>query len=489
MNWNCLQQFELMQLFRNIINFIIPAITVLILSSCGSAAQKDKSDLEKPNIIFVFTDQQTINAMSCSGNDYLETPAMDQLAATGVRFEQSYCTSPVCAPSRSSMITSRMPHETGYDFNRSPREEPPEIEFPTMGEIFRDAGYRTVWAGKWHLPESYPLRAKSNYHSIPGFELLSFYDSSINYPEWGYGDTTDMYLADAAVSFIANYGDEKPFLLAVSFCNPHDICYVPTKPDRFPIPENMEELPPLPLNFEVAPDEPTLIQNKREQTWYGGEIVAAANFSHTEWQNYIYHYYRMTERVDEQIGRILNALTAKGLEENTLIIFTSDHGDGAGSHRWAAKLTLYEESVKVPFIISWKGKISPGIKQTLISGLDILPTMCDYAGIDILESFLGKSLKPFLDDPETESDGFIVTELATDPKDPTWKGRMIRMNQYKYNLYSKGERSEQLFNLAEDPGEMQNLVSEPDMQAVKESLRNKLVKWMEETGDDFLDSH
>ncbi len=167
MNWNCLQPF-------------------------------------KPNIMQVFTDQQTINAMSCSGNAYLETP---------------------------------------------------EIEFPTMGEIFMDAGYRTVWAGKWHLPESYPLRAKSNYHSIPGFELLSFYDSSINYPEWGYGDTTDMYLADAAVSFIANYGDEKPFLLAVSFCNPHDICYVPTKPDRFPIPENMEELPPLPLNFEVVPDD------------------------------------------------------------------------------------------------------------------------------------------------------------------------------------------------------------------------------------------
>jgi len=475
---------KILKIFKSL---FIPVFTVLGLFSCGSAEQRDKSGQGKPNIIFVFTDQQTISAMSCSGNEYLQTPALDGLAATGVCFEQSYCTSPVCAPSRSSMITSRMPHETGYDFNLSPREEPPEIEFPTMGEIFSDAGYRTVWAGKWHLPESYPLRSKSNYHSILGFELLPFYDSSKNYPEWGFGDTTDAYLADAAVSLIENYADEKPFLLAVSFCNPHDICYVPTKPDRYPIPDNKEELPPLPMNFDVATDEPGLIQKKREQTYYGGEIVSAADFTSTEWQNYIYHYYRMTERVDKHIGRILNALKERDLEENTLIIFTSDHGDGAGSHQWAAKLNLYEESAKVPFIISWKGKISHGINQTLINGLDVLPTMCDYAGIDIPESFLGKSLKPVLEDPEAESDGFIVTELATDPKDPTWKGRMIRMNQYKYNLYSKGENSEQLFDLAEDPGEMQNLASEPSMREVKESLRNKLVDWMEETDDDFLD--
>jgi len=476
-----------MQISRSFKNLFFPVFTLLGLFSCWSAEQRDKSGQEKPNIIYVFTDQQTIGAMSCSGNDYLETPAMDGLAATGVRFEQSYCTSPVCAPSRSSMITSRMPHETGYDFNLSPREEPSEIEFPTMGELFTDAGYRTVWAGKWHLPESYPLRSKSNYHSIQGFELLPFYDSTKNYPEWGLGDTTDTYLADAAVTFIENYKDEKPFLLAVSFCNPHDICYVPTKPGRYPIPDNKEELPPLPMNFDVVPDEPGLIQKKREQTYYGGEIVAAADFTSTEWQNYVYHYYRMIERVDQQIGRILNALKERGLEENTLIIFTSDHGDGAGSHKWAAKLNLYEESVKVPFIISWKGKISPAINQTLISGLDVLPTMCDYAGIDIPGSFLGKSLKPFLEDPEAERDGFVVTELATDPKDPTWKGRMIRMKQYKYNLYSKGERREQLYDLAKDPGEMRNLASEPSMIEVKESLRNKLVEWMKETDDDFLD--
>ena len=150
------------------------------------------------------------------------------------------------------------------------------------------------------------------------------------------------------------------------------------------------------------------------------------------------------------------------------------------------KLNFYEESVKVPFIISWKGKIIPAINQTIISGLDVLPTMCDYAGIDIQEPFLGKSLKSIIENPESELNRFIVTELATDPKNPEWKGRMIRMNQYKYNLYSKGESNEQLFDIAKDPGEMNNLASEPALQKVKELLRKNLVNWMKQTNDDFL---
>ncbi len=468
-------------------SLFISGFTALGLFSCSSPDQKEKSDLQKPNILFIFTDQQTINAMSCSGNSFLETPAMDNLAKEGVRFEESYCTSPVCSPSRSSFITSRMPHETGYNFNLSPRNVVYDIEFPNMGEIFSEAGYRTVWGGKWHLPESYPLRGNSTQRTIPGFETLHFYDTTMNYPHWAYGDTTDTYLADAAVSFIENYDDAMPFLLSVSFCNPHDVCYIPRKPDRYPQREDAEELPPLPANFAIIPDEPELIQKRRDLNYYGDEIRFTKEYDYEDWQNYIDHYYRMTERVDVEIGRVINALKEKGLEENTLIIFTSDHGDGAGSHRWAAKLNLYEESVKVPFIISWKGEISPRINQTLISGLDVLPTMCDYAGIDISEAFLGKSLRPLIENQELESDGFIVTELAIDPKDPTWKGRMIRMNQYKYNLYSRGERNEQLFDLDEDPGEMKNLAYDPDFLEVKESLHNKLVKWMEETNDDFLD--
>ncbi len=300
-------------------SLFISGLTVLGLLSCNSSEKKEKSDLQKPNILFIFTDQQTINAMSCSGNSSLETPAMDYLAKAGVRFEQSYCTSPVCSPSRSSFITSRMPHETGYDFNLSPRNTVYDIEFPNMGEIFSEAGYRTVWGGKWHLPESYPLRGNSTQRTIPGFETLHFYDTTANYPEWGYGDTTDTYLADAVVSFIENYDDEQPFLLSVSFCNPHDVCYIPRKPDRYPIPQNAGELPPLPANFEIISNEPELIQKKRIMDYYGDEILLTREYDDADWQNYIYHYYRMTERVDLEIGRVINALKERALEENTLL--------------------------------------------------------------------------------------------------------------------------------------------------------------------------
>jgi len=465
----------------------LAATAMLTPSACSEKFENKNPD--KPNILFIFTDQQTGRAMSCSDNSYLHTSAMDSLAAAGVRFEKSYCTSPVCAPSRSSLITSRMPHETGYDFNLSPRQDAPEIRFSTMGEIFRDAGYNTVWAGKWHLPESYPLRAKSMQHSIRGFDLLPFYDSTKNWPEWGRGDVTDKPLADAAVGFISNYSDDKPFLLAVSFCNPHDVCYVPRKPEEFLQPEIKNELPPLPPNFAVDPNEPELLQRKRVQPYYGDEITMTKGFSQKDWRRYIYDYYRMTERVDEQIGRVLAALKAKGLQENTLILFTSDHGDGVAAHKWAAKLSLYEEAVRVPFIISWKGRIPAGVvdSEHLLSGLDVLPTLCDYAAIEHPADFRGNSIREIIENQAADWRDYIVTELATDPKNPDRKGRMIRTARYKYNLYSKGERNEQLFDLVNDPGEMENLAFEPAMQSIKNAHKKMLIEWMRQTEDDFLD--
>ena len=464
------------------------AATVMLAPSAYSEKFENKNP-DKPNILFIFTDQQTGKAMSCSGAPYLHTPAMDSLAAAGVRFEKSYCTSPVCAPSRSSLITSRMPHETGYNFNLRPGEKAPQFDFPNMGEIFRSAGYNTVWAGKWHLPESYPLRAKSRQHAIAGFDLLPFYDSTKNWPEWGRGDVTDKPLADAAVDFITHYADAKPFLLAVSFCNPHDVCYVPRKPEEFLQPEIDDDLPPLPSNFAIDPNEPELLQKKRVQPYYGDEIAMTTGFSPKDWRRYIYDYYRLTERVDEQIGRVLAALKEKGLQENTLIIFTSDHGDGAAAHKWAAKLSLYEEAVCVPFIISWKDRIPAGVvdSEHLLSGLDVLPTMCDYAAIEHPANFRGRSIRELIENQATDWRDSIVTELATDPKNPGWKGRMIRTARYKYSLYSKGERNEQLFNLINDPGEMQNLAFEAAMQSVKNKHKKMLLEWMRQTEDDFLD--
>lgn len=451
------------------------AILPTTLSRANRPA-KQAGKASKPNILFIFTDQQTYHAMSGAGNPYLYTPAMDSLAAIGATFRHTYCSSPVSGPARSSLITSRMPHETRVNFN----DETPDWNLPNMGTLFRQAGYHTVWCGKWHLPHSYP-HAKG-LSEVPGFDVLDFKPAS---QMSGKGYYTDSDCADAAVRFIKNAGDQ-PFLLGVSLHNPHDICYVPREPEAYPLPLNADCLPPLPDNFEPAADEPEFLQQCRNRGHYGNEISMTHHFTAESWRNYIFHYYRMTERVDREIGKVLDALEYMGIEENTLVLFTSDHGDGCASHRWAAKLSLYEEAVRIPFIVAWPGKIAP--RQFIdipASQLDVLPTLCDYAGIEVPASLLGKSLRPLLEGQSALNREYIVTELAPDPQIPAMQGRMVRWGNYKYNRYSTGKRNEQLFDLAADPGEKKNLAYDPDYQEVVKNMKTMLTDWNRRTADPY----
>ncbi len=429
-----------------------------------------------PNFLFIFTDQQTIEAMSAYGNPYIHTPYMDALAKHGVRFTKSYCTAPVCSPSRSSLITGRMPHETGVNYNNDAIDS----SMNNIGHILGKEGYSTIWAGKWHLPESYP---HTNSSRVPGFRLIDFLDAELT---TGRGDDTDEPLAESVAKFLKGRKKE-PFLLAVSFHNPHDICYLPEKPDAFPYPANIESAPPLPANFKMNPFEPEFLKDARQRDSYGNEIALTRDFSNDDWRNYIYHYYRMTERVDREIGKIITALESAGLDQNTLIIFTSDHGDGAASHKWAAKLSLYEESVKVPMVITWFGKTPENRvdNEHLVSGLDVVPTILDYAGVEISSKIRGKSLKLLVENPDTTWRDYIVTELAIDPQDESKTARMITDGRFKYIVFSYGKRNEQLFDLVSDPGENTNIAYSPAFTSKKNELKMKLEEWMELTGDNF----
>jgi arylsulfatase A-like enzyme len=187
---------------------------------------------------------------------------------------------------------------------------------------------------------------------------------------------------------------------------------------------------------------------------------------------------------------VLAALDDSGLADETLVLFTSDHGDGVASHRWTAKLSLYEEPTRVPFLVRWPGRIPAGrVDRThLVSHLDVLPTFCDCAGIPVLSSFRGRSVRTIIDDPEAQWRPYVVTELADDTRDRSRKGRMIRTAQYKYNVYSSGARNEQLFDLRYDPGETQNLAYEPAMRLVLEAHRDLLREWTSTTDDSFAPS-
>jgi arylsulfatase A-like enzyme len=274
---------------------------------------------EKPNILVILTDQQSAYMMSCAGNNSLRTPAIDRLAASGIRFDRAYCTNPVCVPSRFSLQTGQMPSAIGMKWNDElPVRE--EIVKQSLGVLFNEAGYDTVYAGKVHLPG---VLAKPEDN---GYTLLT--------PDGRQG------LADACFSFLEG-PREKPFMLFASFINPHDICYMAINDalraagkaphdnidsttcemiadqvrDRMTEAEDI--LPPLPDNFSISESEPDAISTNYLTHQYLGVAFrrhAREEWGETEWRIYRQVYRKLTEMVDSQIGQVLNALLRVGIE-------------------------------------------------------------------------------------------------------------------------------------------------------------------------------
>ena len=441
-------------------------------------ARAARADDPRPNVLFIFTDQQTIGAMSCSGNPHVNTPHMDRLAERGVRFTRSYCTGPVCGPARSSLVTGRMPHEVGVLFNG----DTPDPAVPNMGHLFRDAGYEAAWCGKWHLPESYV----HTFDGIPGFDNVARRREGPSL--FGLGDSVDFLYAMDAV-FLLRWELEKiglPWLLCVSLHNPHDICHWTTIPPLRHV--NLDRYPPLPDNFAVPPDEPDVLQAIRAGLGAATnqEIVRTGGWDGAQWRAYREAYYHMAEQVDRAIGLILAALEQGGWLENTLVVFTSDHGDGSAAHRWVAKNSLYDEPTAVPFIVSFPGRVPEGVvdEEHLVSGLDVLPTVCDYAGVAAPPTS-GRSLRAAIEDPSAPWRDYVVAELTVGEREGPMLGRMVRSGRYKYCAYSAGAKREQLFDMVEDPGEMHDLSAQPTARAALDEHRAMLREWTRTTADAF----
>jgi len=462
--------------------------------------------MDQPNILFICTDQQSALAMSNAGNKWVGTPHMDALAASGVNFRKSFCSYPLCSPARASHFTGLMPHQAGVTRNQVSLPK----DIPTMmGLVFREAGYETVWAGKWHIPQWYPREEDT----VPAFRCAPFHD--------GPDEERDRLYTEEAIQFLHQKHD-KPFLLSLQLHDPHEICslfHQDLPPLDFPEDAN---LPPLPDNHKVTATEPDVIARFRIDEMEGYQNVhkwgefhwslfrylrhrykehgdAGAGdllhemrkdrWSDLDWRRYRYVYYRFVERADRQIGRVLAALKASGLEDDTLVIFTSDHGDGMGAHRWTRKMMFYEECMRVPLCMSWKGVIPQGVDddQHLVSGIDLLPTFCDYAGIELEGDLPGRSIRPVIENPEAAGREYVVGEMTALPTvtDDTWKGRMLRTHNQKYLAFGKGERNEMLFDLEEDPLETVNVAEDLAYESVKNKLSRHLRDWCRQTGDDF----
>jgi arylsulfatase A-like enzyme len=417
---------------------------------------------ERPNILWICTDQQFAGALGCAGNDDIETPNLDRLAARGVRFEEAYCADPVCVPSRASMVTGRPPHETGVTANGEAL--PAEYHHETLGVLLDDAGYDCGYGGKWHVPGLDVETA--------GFERLCEKD--------------DHRLAGACIEFLERDRDA-PFLLAAHFDNPHNICEwargqnLPWGDiERPPV----EECPPLPANFHIPPFEPDVLRREtRKRTKTMGSMADATP---EEWRQYRHAYYRLVETVDTELGRILTALDEEGVTEDTVVIFTSDHGDGNGAHQVNQKWLLYEEETRVPLIVAGPGTADGAVDDHLVStGLDLLPTLCDYGDTEPPSALQGRSIRPLAAGraPDDWRDRVVIETY-----DPI-EGRAVRTDRYKYIVYRRGRGREQLFDLRTDRGEMVDLSVDADYADVLAEHRDLLLEWCVDTGDIFAERY
>lgn len=445
---------------------------------------------KRPNILYIMTDQQCADAISCAGNKDIKTPAIDSIAENGIRFEKAYCTQPLCVPSRVSKFTGRMPHETGVTFNMNRLQ----LYCPMIGKMLSDAGYDCGYVGKWHVtisPEEKDLHGfESCYSTNPKDQKACF---GFDLSEENTKKEPDFNIAPACIDF-TNRKRNKPFFLVASFNNPHDICQW-ARGDRHPNGRiddapGADECPQLPDNFEIPDFEPQIIRQHQKQAPFFYPVV---NWRDRKWRQYRWAYYRLVELIDSRIGLILEALRKSGRQDNTLVIFSSDHGDGNAAHKWNQKMLLYDETTRIPLIASLKGVTHAGSVDSdhLVSnGLDLMPTLCDYAGIEPPAGLEGKSIRPLIEGRNPDNwRKFVVSETDLHHKygEPDHNcGRMLRTSGYKYIVYSKGSLREQLFDMEKDPGEMNNLAVNPDYKDTLQRHRRLLAGWCKQTNDFFI---
>lgn len=417
---------------------------------------------ERPNIIYIMTDQQGATAMSNRGNPFLSTPAMDRLAQKGVSFTNAYCAFPLSGPSRAAMFTGRMPSQCGMVDNG--KALPDSLRDITLGSIMESGGYHGAYAGKWHLNTN----ALPSPHAF-GFDRIHAHD--------------DRGLAESVVNFLREYKDDKPFFLVASFDNPHNICQYARRqvlPEAdIPEPRDVRDCPPLPVNHLEQPYDPDVLQWEKSQNY---RLNPTANWNADDWRRYRNAYYRLVEHVDGEIGKIVDEIDRQGLWDNTVVIFTSDHGDGQGAHRWNQKTALWEEVSNVPLIVCAPGNKNNASKTSealVINGTDLMPSVLDWAGVTVDRELPGMSIRAAVENPSHDLNReFIVTETEFTETAGT-KGWMVRTPRYKYVLYEAGLNREALYDMVNDRSEMRNLAVESAYDDIKERHREILGQWFD----------
>lgn len=455
-------------------NSFLLAIFILIISACTLVEKHEK----KPNILFLFADDQRASTIHALGNDEIITPNLDRLVNAGVTFENAYImgamNGAVCAPSRAMLMTGRAL------FNIDPTGNTIDSTHITLPKALEEAGYHTFHVGKWHngieaFMNSFADGTKIFFGGMHGqYDVPTYeFDKEGNYSEERLNPLTGLHsselYAEAGIEFLKNYESEKPFFMYMAFQAPHDPREVVQKYI------NMYDTAQLSLPPNFMPNHP--FDNGEidiRDEWLAGYPRTPAEIKAN-----IAAYYAMITHLDEQIGRVLETLEEQGMMENTIIVFSGDNGLAVGQHGLMGKQNLYEHSIHVPLIFAGPG-ISEGTKKNTLAYLfDIYPTLCSMAGINAPATVQGQVL-PVLDTAKTvsrESLFFAYKHFQ----------RALRNERYKLIKYNVDDKiTTQLFDLKEDPFETNNLANNPDYQEKLKEMTELLAKEMTSNNDEAI---
>jgi len=439
---------------------------VLALAAAVTHTQRANQDT-RPNIVFIMSDDHRWDGLRAAGNPHVITPNLDRLAAEGVHFTQATMHVPQCSPGRAQLLTGLPPHRTGWYSNQSQR---PDVQsptgfdrFPRLPDLLQRAGYRTVLVGKWHLrPEPWLVGFSDVRTWLPGGGgpyrdiPLAHGRSRETAPMDGF---TQEAFANSAIGFLeSDEARRQPFLLWLSFTAPHSP-YQPNPPriEKLYAGKHPEDLPP-----------PTFKGEGRARDWL--------------------HYYEAITLLDEQVGRVLQALDARGLSDRTTVVFAGDNGFMMGSRDWDGKVLPYEDSIRVPLIVRAPGVAKlKGKTEAAASSLDLPPTFARLAGVTPPADWVGRDLTPVLAGLRNHGIDHAISEFAdtTSEQFGRYAYRLARTPSHKLILWNDPARADEFYDLRQDPHEATNLAGRPRAKQAEAKLRHTLEAWMKRTEDPF----
>lgn len=468
--------------------------TISVYSTDSGHHPEGSSSIERPNIIFIMSDDHASHAISAYGSRLIKTPNIDRLANEGMKLENCFVTNSICTPSRAVILTGKYSHINGVPvFNHIDNTQ------PMLSKYLQEAGYYTGVVGKWHLGGNNPARPDDGkpagfdyWNILPGqgayFNPVMIENGKRKTIE---GYTTDI-ITDLAMDFIKNRPQDKPFFLMYHHKAPHRNWQPDEKHRKQYENVTLPEPPTFNDDYSGKSDAPRQATMRIDRDLTDKDLkmpppagLTAQELKKWKYQRYMRDYLACVASVDDNVGRLLDWLDKNNLSKNTIVIYTSDQGFFLGDHNFFDKRFMYEESLRMPFMIRWPQRIKAGsVSRSMILNVDFAPMMLDAAGLKVPQDMQGRSFLPILEGRRPANWRTSMYYRYYHPGDHNVAAHYgVRTERYKLIYFNKLDQWE-LYDLKKDPQEMHNVYSDPGYKRILLDLKKELQRLKKEVKDD-----